>query len=46
MSSQMLAAASKEGMAGQDDMKLLEQKARALAEETKRDKGKSMSFVK
>ena len=49
MSSQMVSSTTKQAMAAaQDDMKLLEEKARAVSEETKRDKTKTktMSFVK
>lgn len=49
MSSQMVSSTTKQAMAAaQDDMKLLEEKARAVSEETKRDKAKTktMSFVK
>ena len=51
MSSQMMANTAKTAMTaggGQDDMKVLEEKARAMNEETKKDKTKmkTMSFVK
>ena len=51
MSSQMLASAVKEGKTQQDDMQILEEQAKKMAEESKKDQQKSkgvktMSFVK
>ena len=49
MSAQMVTAASKDiNVSGEslDEMKLLEEEARKMSEETEKDKPKTMKFVK